>query len=118
MKKLKDLFLRLGHHPPTHLCNEPGTRTHDRTVRIVSDSKRVVMSLAYQQNIFAKQRTAFQMQEGYDHFIQDWNMLLKSSTKPEFQARLEKMRGYLPVPMDYLASTWLKYKVTACHFFV
>ena len=114
MNKLKDLLYDWG---ITHQL----TFVTDRELALMTALSELFLqqTRCYAAGIFAKPHTAFQTQEDFDHLIQDWKMLVKSSTKPEFQAQLEKMRGYLPVQtMHYLASTWLKYKVTACHCFV
>lgn len=116
MDKLKELFYEWG---ITHQL----TFVTDRELAIMASlselfptANALLCRWHISKNIFAKQRTAFQTQGEFDHFIQDWNVLVKSSTEPEFQARLDKMRRYLPVhTMYYLTSTWLKYKVLTCH---
>lgn len=69
-------------------------------------------------NTFAKQRTAFSLEEDFDRFLQNWSSLENTSTEAALEAVLEDMRGYLSCQsMRCVAGTWLIYKVIAHHIY-
>ena len=96
-------YFKTGHHPPTHLCNGREFALMTALSKLFLKANELLCRCHISKHIFAKQQRASQTQENFEHFIQDWNMLMKSSTEPKFNSRPEKMRVYLPIQkMHYI----------------
>ena len=63
------------------------------------------------ENILAKQRTAFQSSEAWQEFNQTWNELVAATTMADFETQIVVMHDRFPAAsMSYLETTWLVYK--------